>query len=159
MLYYHGILSIAMLMHHRLKKKKVDCERVRGLIEQTAAQREAQGMPRCRYALFSATYSDQVMCVCKGGLQEEIKRRLDVADLTCRVTYGTEPNNQTTTGDGQRPRFRPAHPQAPRHPAPQERGACSGISIDRLLRGVRRSHVVSPPLKTGYSTDQSLFIR
>lgn len=38
----------------------MDCERVRGLIEQTAAQREAQGVARCRYALFSATYSDQV---------------------------------------------------------------------------------------------------
>jgi hypothetical protein len=54
----------------------VDCERVRGLIEQTSGQREAQGFPRCRYALFSATYSDQIMANVRDFVPRTHKRNL-----------------------------------------------------------------------------------
>ncbi|GAB5036885.1 dbp5p [Nannochloropsis oceanica] len=57
-------------------KNKVDCERIRGLIEATAPGRSQTGTKPCRYALFSATYSESVMNNVRAFVPHTYKRCL-----------------------------------------------------------------------------------
>ncbi|EWM27830.1 atp-dependent rna helicase [Nannochloropsis gaditana] len=57
-------------------KNKIDCERIRGLIEGTAPGRAKSGTPICRYALFSATYSDTIMANVRDFVPRTSKRAL-----------------------------------------------------------------------------------